>query len=85
MMGIVVAMIECIIIVNFIIKSLEPKKPNRKWLLYAILTALLLVDLHIGKMIFKSESIPKKNSKQAYLLFGNANRIVLLLSSLERF
>jgi signal transduction histidine kinase len=57
MMGIVVAMIECIIIVNFIIKSLEPKKPNRKWLLYAILTALLLVDLHIGKMIFKSESI----------------------------
>ncbi|MBE5966933.1 MAG: GHKL domain-containing protein [Lachnospiraceae bacterium] len=57
MMGIVVAMIECIIIVNFIIKSLEPKKPNRKWLLYAILTALLLVDLHIGKIIFKSESI----------------------------
>ena len=57
MIEIVIAIIECIIIANFVIKSLEPKKPNRKWLLYAVLTALLLLDLHVGKILFKSESI----------------------------
>jgi len=58
MIGIVIAIIECFIIANFIIKSLGPRiLKTYVWLLYIILAALLFIDIEFASKLFESESI----------------------------
>ncbi|NLK27364.1 MAG: hypothetical protein GX306_03345, partial [Clostridiales bacterium] len=58
MIGIVIAIIECLIIANFIIKSLEPKIfKHRVWLLYLILTILLFIDIELLNIVIRGASI----------------------------
>lgn len=58
MIGIVIVIIECFIIANFIIKSLGPRiLKTYLWLLYIILAALLFIDIEFAGKLFESESI----------------------------